>query len=90
MEEYAASPPDVRKASGFPLQPPCSFFAASRLSLDAVKVIRKLRSERQSLSAHQAAEPPGTPKNLLVLPQVNIQMIRKCRSMPLPAATKYG
>jgi len=52
-------PPDVRKASGFPSRNSSYFLAAARLSLTAAKTILTPKSERQSLSAHQAAKPPN-------------------------------
>ena len=56
----AALPPDLRKASGFPATSPSFLRSAGRLSLPAERrgpVLGISATERQSLSARQAAEP---------------------------------
>ena len=56
MRYFAARPPDVRKAFGFPTNGLMKLFFTARLSL-AVKVICKTVPVRHSLTAHQAAKP---------------------------------
>jgi len=64
VAEETALPPDLRKASGFPRQTASLLLlsSAGRLSLPAEPkgLLGWKPSERQSLSAHQAAEPPAT------------------------------